>query len=95
MPSMAQVMLPHVPHHVMERGHNRRALFSKDEDYGRYLEDLRKLSSAVDIRVNRYCLMTNHVHLLLGPGEGAADKGAGGAGHAVSQSAEGRLRYVV
>ncbi|WP_018882227.1 MULTISPECIES: transposase [unclassified Thioalkalivibrio] len=40
-----------------------------DEDYERYLEDLRELSSALEIRVYAYCLMANHVHLLLEPGE--------------------------
>jgi len=69
MPRMARVVLPHMPHHVVQRGHNRQVVFAGDEDYERYLEDLRELSSALDIRVYAYCLMTNHVHLLLGPGE--------------------------
>jgi len=72
---MARVVLPHMPHHVVQRGHNRQVVFAGDEDYERYLEDLRELSSALDIRVYAYCLMTNHVHLLLGPGEEVAAMG--------------------
>ncbi len=72
---MARVVLPHMPHHVVQRGHNRQVVFVGADDYERYLDDLRELSSAVDIRVYAYCLMTNHVHLLLGPGEEVAAMG--------------------
>ncbi|WP_369773294.1 transposase [Thioalkalivibrio sp. ALM2T] len=56
---MARVVLPHFPHHVVQRGHNRQVVFAGDEDYERYLEDLRELSSALEVRVYAYCLMTN------------------------------------
>ena len=75
MPRMARKVFPDLPHHVVQRGHNRPVVFAGDEDYERYLEDLRELSSALDIRVYAYCLMTNHVHLLLGPGEEVAAMG--------------------
>jgi len=64
----------HAPH-VLQRGHNRQAVFAGDEDYERYLEDLREPSSALDIRVYVYCLRGNHVHLLLGPGAEVAAMG--------------------
>ncbi|WP_026280240.1 transposase [Thioalkalivibrio sp. ALE31] len=75
MPRMARVVLPHMPHHVVQRGYNRQVVFAGEGDYERYLEDLRELSSALDIRVYAYCLMTNHVHLLLGPSEEVAAMG--------------------
>ncbi|WP_026340726.1 transposase [Thioalkalivibrio sp. ALJT] len=75
MPRMARVVLPHIPHHVVQRGHNRQVVFAGQEDYERYLEDLRELSAELDIRVYASCLMTNHVHLLLGPGEETAAMG--------------------
>ena len=50
-------------------------VFAEDEDYERYLEDLRELSAALEVRVYAYCLMTSHVHLLLGPGEEVAAMG--------------------
>lgn len=75
MPRMARVVLPHIPHHVVQRGHNRQVVFAAVEDCRRYLNDLRELSSALDVRVYAYCLMTNHVHLLLSPGEDVATLG--------------------
>lgn len=69
MPRMARVVLPHTPHHVVQRGHNRQVVFAGAEDFERYLEDLRDLSSELGVQVHSYCLMTNHVHLLLGLGE--------------------------
>jgi len=69
---MARVVLPHMPHHVVQRGHNRQVVFARADDYERYLEDLRELRAALEVRVYAYCLMTNHVHLLLGPGEEVA-----------------------
>ena len=75
MPRMARVALPHTPHHVVQRGHNRQVVFVGAEDFERYLEDLRDLSSELGVQVYSYCLMTNHVHLLLGLGEEVAAMG--------------------
>jgi putative transposase len=69
MPRMARVVLPNYPHHVVQRGHNRQVVFAAEEDYQRYLTDLRELKDAFGVKVYAYCLMTNHVHLLLAPGE--------------------------
>lgn len=51
MPRMARVVLPHMPHQVAQRGHNRQVILAGGEVYERYLEDLRELSSALDLRV--------------------------------------------
>ncbi len=75
MPRMARAVLPRMLHHVVQRGHNRQVVFVGVEDYGWYMEGLCELSSALEIRVYAYCLMTNHVHLLLGPGEEVAPMG--------------------
>ena len=45
---MAQVALPHMPRHVVQRGRNRQMVFAGDEDYERYLDDLRELGSALE-----------------------------------------------
>ncbi len=52
MPRMARVVLPQMPHHVAQRGHNRQAVFA-EEGGGRerYLQDLRELSAALEVRV--------------------------------------------
>ncbi len=75
MPRMARVVLPNYPHHVVQRGHDRQVVFAGAGDCRRYLRDLRELKEAFDVRVYAYCLMTNHVHLLLSPGERASGLG--------------------
>lgn len=75
MPRMGRVVLPHYPHYVVQRGHNRQTVFAQEQDYQRYLEDLQELKDAFDVRVYAFCLMTNHVHLLLAPGDSGAGLG--------------------
>ncbi|MFI9693419.1 hypothetical protein PA6566_00044 [Pseudomonas aeruginosa] len=43
MPRQGRVVLPNYPLHVVQRGHNRQVVFAEDEDYQRYLSDLRDL----------------------------------------------------
>lgn len=52
---------------MVQRGNDRQPCFFTDDDYARYLHDLRELALARDCRVHAYVLMTNHVHLLLTP----------------------------
>ena len=75
MPRTGRVLLPNYPHHVVQRGHNRQAVFAAEGDYRRYLDALRELKESLGIRVHAYCLMTNHVHLLLTPGDTVSDIG--------------------
>ncbi|MCU1720763.1 transposase, partial [Pseudomonas sp. 5P_5.1_Bac1] len=75
MPRIGRVVLPNYPHHVVQRGHNRQVVFAAAEDYQRYVNDLQELKDAFGIKIYAYCLMTNHVHLLLEPGEAVAGLG--------------------
>ncbi len=75
MPRMGRIVLPNYPHHVVQRGHNRQVVFAAEQDYQRYIADLRELKDAFGIKVYAYCLMTNHVHLLLAPSEAIAGLG--------------------
>ncbi len=59
--------LPDVPAHVMQRGHNRDAIFFKDADYVVYLKIFRRVAEQFECQVHAYVLMTNHVHFLLTP----------------------------
>lgn len=67
MPRRARVTMAGVPHHVVQRGHNRRATFFADEDYHAYLHHLGEGALRYGCAVHAYVLMTNHVHLLLTP----------------------------
>lgn len=55
------------PHHVIQRGNNREAVFLDVQDRRRYLDLLREIGSASAVAVHAYVLMTNHVHLLVTP----------------------------
>lgn len=69
MPRKARVIVTNLPHHIVQRGHNRNAVFVEHHDYQYYLESLREWKTALGIKVYAWCLMTNHVHLILDPGE--------------------------
>lgn len=75
MPRTSRVVLPYCPHHVVQRGHNRQTVFTHEQDYRRYLEDLKEFTADLNIRVHAYCLMTNHLHLLLAPDESTTSLG--------------------
>lgn len=67
MPRIARIVLPGHPHHIVQRGHNRQTVFAHEDDFARYLDDLQELKDVFDVKVFAFCLMTNHVHLLLAP----------------------------
>lgn len=67
MPRKPRFNLPGIPQHVIQRGNNREPCFYAEEDYRRYLDELKDVSEKYDCRVHAYVLMTNHVHLLITP----------------------------
>jgi len=67
MPRQRRLIFPGVAVHVVQRGNNRMACFRGDSDYRLYLLYLRELSKRHGCAIHAYCLMTNHVHLLLTP----------------------------
>lgn len=72
MPRPLRVILPEVAVHLTQRGNNRAECFRRDSDYVLYLLHLRELSARYRCAVHAYCLMTNHVHLLLTPSSAEA-----------------------
>ena len=58
--------------HVRQRGVNGEACFREDSDRLVYLSQLRDLARLTGCALHAYCLMTNHVHLLLTPGDETA-----------------------
>jgi putative transposase len=56
-----------LPHHVIQRGHNRQAVFLDDEDRCAYLGALREAAALQRVAVQAYVLMDDHVHLLVTP----------------------------
>jgi putative transposase len=52
-------------YHVTLRGNNRRIIFKHDLDRERFLQKLAESVRQFDIRLYLFCLMANHVHLVL------------------------------
>jgi putative transposase len=55
------------PHHIIQRGNNRQAIFFTEDDYCCYAAALQQAKSTFQCRLYAYVLMTNHVHLLVEP----------------------------
>lgn len=77
MPRISRKISPTGVYHVMLRGINRDRIFNDEQDCRKFLKILRHVSSLKDKRgmpipaycnIYAYCLMTNHIHLLLGEG---------------------------
>ena len=83
MPRIARVVIPGVPHHVIQRGNNRQDVFFVDDDRRFYLSVLRDQARRCGLDLLGYCLMTNHVHLVAIP-----------AGADSLQRAVGRAHFV-
>jgi len=66
---MARLIVPDVAVHVVQRGHDRADCFFEEADYRAYLAALRTYATQFNCKVHAYCLMTNHVHVLLTPPE--------------------------
>lgn len=56
-----------MPHHLIQRGHNRQPIFQGAADYQRMLDLLLEYSQSLDVALHAYVLMPNHFHLLLTP----------------------------
>lgn len=69
MPRKARIVLAGHPHHIIQRGHNRQTVFVGDDDYRYYLANLGEWKIELGCKVYAYCLMANHVHLIVNPGD--------------------------
>jgi putative transposase len=67
MARMARVVLPGLPHHVVQRGVRSMVVFRTDEDRAEYLRLLREQGGRFGLSFQAYCLMANHVHLVVVP----------------------------
>jgi putative transposase len=67
MPRPARVVLPGEPHHVVQRGNRRQTTFFDAADYAAYLEIAAEAFAEAKAEVWAYCLMPNHVHLIVMP----------------------------
>ncbi|UII55650.1 transposase [Cytobacillus spongiae] len=52
-------------YHIMMRGVNKQTIFEEDEDRYRFLETLKRYKRQSKFQLYSYCLMNNHIHLLM------------------------------
>jgi len=67
MPIRPRVLIDQVAYHVIVRGNQRQKTFKQKEDYLKYLKLIKKYKNKYRARIYAYCLMTNHIHLLIDP----------------------------
>lgn len=66
---LARIVVPGAPHHVTQRGNRRERVFFSPDDYRLYKTMLAEAASAAGTEVWAYCMMPNHVHLILVPSQ--------------------------
>ena len=82
MPRKSRCIEPEVAHHVTQRGVDKQNVFFSCGDRSTYLNLIEENLASCGVRVLAWCLMSNHVHLLLTP------SGVGGCAalmHALAQ----------
>src|SRR3989338_4937183 len=65
MPRSPRLLLPLSFYHVMTRGNNLNTIFRQNDDYDKYLKIVRDLKEIHPFDLYHYCLMPNHVYLLI------------------------------
>lgn len=69
MARLPRIVIPGIPHHVTQRGNGRQRTFFEDGDYALYLDLLASAAERARVEVWAYCLMPNHVHIVLVPSD--------------------------
>jgi len=66
---IARVVVPGLPHHVTQRGNRREPVFFEADDYRLYRRLVAAAARRADTAVWAYCLMPNHVQLIVTPAD--------------------------
>ncbi len=69
MSRLPRIIVPGIPHHVTQRGNRRQRVFLQDDDYALYRDWLAQACKSNGVDVWSYCLMPNHMHLILVPSD--------------------------
>ena len=67
MPRLPRTVFAGLAHHVTQRGNRREPIFFADDDRIAYLSWLEEYADKHQVEVLAYCLMSNHVHLVVVP----------------------------
>lgn len=72
MARLPRLTVPGYPHHIIQRGNNRQAIFAGNADYEALLAMLEEHATQAGVAMHSYVLMSNHFHLLATPGTAQA-----------------------
>jgi putative transposase len=67
MARLPRLTVPGYPHHIIQRGNNRQAIFTERADYELLLQLLDENARKLQVALHAYVLMSNHFHLLATP----------------------------
>jgi putative transposase len=81
MARLARLVVPDVPHHVTQRGNRRQQVFFSEDDYAAYRDLVSEACAAHGVRCLAWCLMPDHVHLILTPTDADGLRAALGEAH--------------
>jgi putative transposase len=62
-----RILLEHVYYHVVNRGNQKQKVFFEESDFQKYLQILKHYKKRYNFKLFGYCLMPNHVHMILEP----------------------------
>jgi putative transposase len=86
---LARVVATDVPHNLTQRGNDRRFVLDCDADRSVYFNLLRENAALYKVSVIRYCLMSNHIHLI------AVPRTADGLAQALKHAHVTRIEFLV
>ena len=69
MARLARLVIPDLPYHVTQRGNRRQPTFFEDGDFALYRDLLAEGARRAGASVWAYCLMPNHVHVIVVPAD--------------------------
>ena len=67
MARLPRLTVPGYPHHIIQRGNNRQAIFATASDYELMLSLFAENAAKYAVAIHAYVLMSNHFHLLATP----------------------------
>jgi putative transposase len=69
MARLPRLVIPHHPHHVIQRGNDRQTIFRDADDHGVFLGRLREAAKRFKVAIHAYVLMPDHFELLASPSD--------------------------
>lgn len=71
MARLPRLVVPNHPHHVIQSGIDKQAIFRDSDDYTAFLGWLKEASRQFKVAIHAYVLLPSHLHLLVSPSDGA------------------------